>query len=117
MWLGPVLYLSVSVFLWWYAGAVFMPFLLTRAVVQAVPLLEDLQLVVIINAGLIYFGGYLVFAMSWQWVKPYLRNAFISGLVFWLGHVFGLFPILGGGGPGYMRASGWGLAEFSDAVF
>src|SRR2546422_9322891 len=112
MWLGPVLYLSVSVFLWWYAGAVFMPFLLTRAVVQAVPLLEDLQLVVIINAGLIYFGGYLVFAMSWQWLKPYLRNAFIAGLGLWLGDGLGVYPLLGGGGLGYMLAQGWMSGRF-----
>src|SRR2546422_7417153 len=116
MWLGPVLYLSVSVFLWWYAGAVFMPFLLTRAVVQAVPLLEDLQLVVIINAGLIYFGGYLVFAMSWQWLKPYLRNAFIAGLVLWLADFLGVYSLLGGGGLGLMLAPGWVLGRFSVVV-
>jgi len=53
-------------------SAVFMP-LCDASVVRAVPLLEDLQLVVIINAGLIYFGGYLVFAM-------FCRLSHISGM-------------------------------------
>src|SRR5712664_4241542 len=84
MWLGPVLYLSVSVFLWWYAGAVFMPLLVTRSVVRAVPLLEDLQLVVIINAGLVY----------------------------WLANVLVVYPVLGRGVLGYMLPQGWMSASF-----
>src|SRR6266850_4614006 len=112
MWLGPVLYLGVSVFLWKYADAVFMPLLATRSVLQALPVLEDLQLVVIINAGLIYFGGYLVFAMFWQRLKPYLRNAFMAGLVLWLVNVLVVFPMLGRGVLGYMLPQGWMSASF-----
>ncbi|HYR86547.1 MAG TPA: hypothetical protein VE422_20840 [Terriglobia bacterium] len=112
MWLGPVLYLAVSVFLWWYAGAVFVPLLMTRSMVRALPVLEDLQLWIIINAGLIYFGGYLVFAMCWQRLKPYLRNAFVAGLVLWLVNVLVVFPMMGRGVLGYMLPQGWMSASF-----
>jgi len=112
MWLGPVLYLGVSVFLWKYAGAVFMPQLAARSVVGLMPVLEDLQLVVIINAGLIYFGGYLVFGMFWQRLKPHFRNAFFAGFVLWLVNVLIVFPILGRGILGYLLPQGWIAASF-----
>src|SRR5437773_12553799 len=37
MWLGPLLFVAVSIFLWKYVGAVFMPELLARSVFQVVP--------------------------------------------------------------------------------
>ena|SRR2546426_6965016 len=112
MWLGPVLYLGVSIFLWRYAGAVFMPLLVTRWVLRSLPVLEDLQLVVMINAGMIYFGGYLVFAMFWQRLKPYFRSPFIGSFVLWLVNVLVVFPILGRGVLGYMLPQGWISASF-----
>src|SRR5216117_3043550 len=60
MWLGPLLFVAVSIFLWKYVGAVFMPELLARSVFQVVPGLASVELYVTINAALLYFGGYFV---------------------------------------------------------
>src|SRR6058998_4272269 len=74
MWLGPLLFVAVSIFLWKYVGTVFMPELLARSVFLAVPGLASLELYVTINAALLYFGGYFAVAVFWPSLKPYLRN-------------------------------------------
>src|SRR5205823_9698906 len=84
MWLGPVLFVAVSIFLWKYVGAVFIPELLARSVFQVVPGLASVELYVTINAALLYFGGYFVVAIFWRSLKPHPRNPFTAGLVLWL---------------------------------
>src|SRR5881392_967887 len=37
MWLGPLLFVAVSIFLWKYVGAVFMPELLARSIFRVAP--------------------------------------------------------------------------------
>jgi hypothetical protein len=112
MWLGPVLFLGMSVFLWKYIGAVFMPELLARAVFAMLPVLRDVETVVLVNAGIIYFGAYFVFAIFWRSLKPYLLNPFLAGLVLWLVNVLVVFPLMGRGVLGYQLPQGWIFASF-----
>jgi len=112
MWLGPVLFLGMSFFLWKYVGAVFMPELLARAVFAMLPALRDMETVVLINAGISYFGAYFVFAIFWRSLKPYLRNPFLAGLALWLVNVLVVFPLIGRGVLGYQLPQGWIFASF-----
>ena|SRR2546422_3003979 len=112
MWLGPVLFMGMSVFLWKYIGAVFMPELLARSVFAMVPVLRDVETVILINAAIIYFGAYFVFAIFWRSLKLYLRNPFLAGLALWLANVLVVFPLLGRGVLGYELPQGWMVASF-----
>ena len=112
MWLGPVLFVGVSIFLWKYVGAVFMPELLARFVFRMLPPLESVDLFVTINAAFLYFGGYFAIAIFWKPLKVYLRNPFIAGLVLWLANVLIVFPMLGRGVLGYRLPQGWIAASF-----
>jgi hypothetical protein len=107
MWLGPVLFVGVSIFLWKYVGAVFVPELLARSVFRMLPPLASVDLFVTINAALLYFGGYFVIAIFWKPVKVYLRNPFIAALALWLVNVLIVFPVLGRGVLGYRLPQGW----------
>jgi len=107
MWLGPVLYVGVSVFLWKYAGWVFMPLLVTRSVLRWLPVLTDLETVILINTSLLYFSVYFVFAIFWARLKLHFRNPFIAGAALWLVNVLILFPMLGRGVLGYRLPQGW----------
>jgi hypothetical protein len=112
MWFGPVLYVAVSVFLWKYVGAVFVPELLARSVFAAVPALAELEMVILINAAIIYFGAYFAFALSWTSFKPYLKNPFLAGFALWLVNVLIVFPVLGRGVLGYRLPQGWMYSSF-----
>jgi hypothetical protein len=112
MWLGPVLFLGMSVFLWKYIGAVYMPELLARAVFVLLPVLKDVETVVLINAAILYFGAYFGFAVFWRSIKPYLRNPFLAGLTLWLVNVLVVFPLAGRGMLGYQLPQGWMSASF-----
>jgi hypothetical protein len=107
MWLGPALFIGVSVLLWWYVGAVFMPEVVARAVFSVLPALAELETVILINAAILYFGAYFVFAIFWQKIKPYLGNAFFAAIGLWLVNILLLFPILGRGVLGYKFPQGW----------
>src|SRR6185503_5087306 len=106
------LFIAVNVFLWKYIGAVFVPELLARAVFAILPVLADMELVVVVNAAIVYFGAYFAFAVFWGRFKPYLRNAFLAGFVLWLVNVFLLFPLLGKGILGYRMPQGWIAVSF-----
>src|SRR5579871_4178621 len=97
MWLGPVLFFGVSVFLWKYIGAVFVPEALARSVFAILPALSDLGNVVVANAAILYFGAYFAFAIFWPRLKPYFRNPFLAGVTLWLVNVFIVFPLIGRG--------------------
>ena len=112
MWLGPALFIVVSIFLWRYVGAVFVPELLARAVFAILPVLADMELVIVVNAAIVYFGAYFAFAVFWGRVKPYLRNAFLAAFVLWLVNVLLLFPVLGKGILGYRMPQGWIAVSF-----
>ena|SRR5215813_12160727 len=107
MWLGPVLFTAVSVFLWKYIGAVFFPELLARAVFGVLPFLTNVEMVILINAGVFYFGPYFVFAIFWKRLKLYFRSPFLAGIALWLINILVLFPLLGRGVLGYRLAQGW----------
>jgi hypothetical protein len=111
MWFGPVLFVAASVFLWRYVGAVFVPELLARSVFALVPALADIEMVILINAAVIYFGAYFAFAISWESLKPYLRNPFVAGLALWAVNVLIVFPVLGRGVLGYRMPQGWMFAS------
>src|SRR5437588_11476324 len=106
MWLGPVLFVGVSIFLWKYVGAVFVPELLARSVFRMLPPLESIDLFVMINAALLYFGGYFEIAIFWKSVKAYLRNPFIAALALWLVNVLIVFRLLGRCMHGYRLPEG-----------
>jgi hypothetical protein len=112
MWLGPVLFVGVSIFLWKYIGAVFVPELVARSVFRLLPSLASVNLFVMINAALLYFAGYFVVAIFWKPVKLYLRNPFIAGLALWVVNVVVVLPILGRGILGYRLPQGWIAASF-----
>src|SRR5262245_26575439 len=112
MWLGPVLYIAVSVFLWRYIGAVFVPELLIRPVFAILPALLDMERVILINASIIYFCAYFAFAVFWGKLKPYLRNPFLGCVVLWSVNVFFIFPVLGKGILGYRMPQGWLAVSF-----
>src|SRR5215813_1281982 len=107
MWLGPILFAGISVFLWRYIGAVFVPQLLARALLAIVPFLADLELLILIQAALVYFGAYFLFAVFWADLKPYFRNPFLAGVFLWLVNVLVVLPVLGRGVLGYRMPQGW----------
>jgi hypothetical protein len=107
MWLGPALFVTVSVLVWKYLGAVFIPQLMARAIYRALPGLESMDLFVMINAEILYFGGYVIVAIFWRRVKPYLRNPFTAGLALWLVNLLIILPLLGRGIMGYRLPQGW----------
>src|SRR5213593_3827120 len=101
MWLGPVLFIGISVFFWKYVGAVFVPELLAHSVFAILPALIGVERVILINAAIVYFGAYFAFAVCWRNIRPYLLNPFLGGLALWLVNVILVFPLLGKGLLGY----------------
>ena len=107
MWLGPALFVTISVLLWKYLGAVFMPELLARSIYRMLPSLESVDLFVFINTALVYFGLYIVVAVFWRRLKPYVKNPFLAGLTLWLLNLLIILPLLGRGILGYRMPQGW----------
>jgi hypothetical protein len=112
MWMGPLLYFATSIFLSKYLGSVYIPTLLTRAVLLAVPPLADLQILITINANLFYFGAYFVFGFYWPRLKSYFRNPFLAGMALWFVNVMVLLPLIGKGVLGYKLPQGWMAVSF-----
>jgi hypothetical protein len=107
MWLGPALFVTVSVILWKYLGAVFMPQLVARSIYRVLPGLESMDLFVTINVEVLYFGSYILVAIFWRSLKSYLKNPFFAGLALWLVNLFVILPVLGRGILGYRLPQGW----------
>ncbi len=107
MWLAPVLYIAITIFLWQYAGAVFMPELFARRLFALLPVLHDIEIAVVINFAVLYFAPYLVFALMWERARAYLKHPFLAAAMFWLVNVLLLFPLLGRGLLGYRLPRGW----------
>src|SRR5436190_9423052 len=107
MWLGPALFVTISVLLWKYLGAVFMPELLARSIYRILPSLESVDLFIFINAGIVYFGLYIVVAIFWRRLKPYVKNPFLAGLMLWMVNLLIILPLLGRGFLGYQMPQGW----------
>ena len=107
MWFGPALFIGVSIFLWKYLGAVFMPELMARSVFRVLPVLMDMETIIIINAALVYFAAYFLFAIFWGRFKPYLVTPFAAAVLLWLVNVLVLLPLLGRGMLGYRMPQGW----------
>ena len=105
--MGPALFVAVSLVLWKYAGAVFMPVLMARSLFALMPALADVEMVIVVNMALIYFAIYFLIAILWRPLKPYLRNPFLTGFELWLINVAVMFPILGRGVLGYQLPQGW----------
>src|SRR5438045_7763859 len=95
MWLGPALFVTISVLLWKYLGAVFMPELLARSIYRMLPSLESVDLFIFINAGIVYFGLYIVVAIFWRRLKPYVKSPFLAGLGMSLGNLLIIRRLLG----------------------
>lgn len=105
--MGPVLFIAVSIFLWKYIGAVFVPEVLARSAFAVLPVLSDVEMVIVVNAAILYFGAYFAFAIFWGRIKPYFQNAFFAAIALWLANILILFPILGRGLLGYRFPQGW----------
>ena len=84
-----------------------MPELLARSIYRALPAAASMDLFVMANAEILYFGCYLVIAIFWRPLKSYLKNPFIAGLVLWLVNLFIILPLLGRGILGYRLPQGW----------
>ena len=107
MWLGPALFIAVNILLWRYVGAVFVPEVLARSVFRLLPALAELQTVILINMAILYFGAYFAFAVFWEKIKPYMRNAFFAAIGLWLVNILMIFPLVGRGILGYKFPQGW----------
>ena len=105
--MGPVLFIGLSVLLWRYIGAVFVPEVLARLVFSLLPVLREMEMVILINMAILYFGAYFVFAIFWGRIKPYIGNVFIAGIGLWLVNILVLFPLVGRGLLGYRFPQGW----------
>ena len=57
MWMGPVLFIAVNLLLWRYGGAVFVPEALARLVFSILPVLREMETVILINTAILYFGA------------------------------------------------------------
>src|SRR5262249_56636350 len=97
MWLGPVVFIIVSVFLWKYVGAVFVPELVARRVFAILPALGDLELVILVNAAILYFGAYFAFSIFWAKLRRFFHNPFLAPLCLCLFNVIVVFPVFGRG--------------------
>jgi hypothetical protein len=107
MWMGPVLFIAVNLLLWRYGGAVFVPEALARLVFSILPVLREMETVILINTAIMYFGAYFVFAIFWGKIKPYLGNVFFAAIGLWLVNILVLFPLAGRGMLGYKFPQGW----------
>ncbi len=107
MWLGPALFVAASIFFWKYVGTLFMPELLAREIFEVLPVLVDMEAVIVVNVSLIYFAVYFMFAAFWPGIRPYLKTPFAAGLALWLINVMVLLPLLGRGILGYRVPEGW----------
>ena len=105
--MGPLLFVGSSIFLWQYLGSVYVPSLLVRTAVRMIPIPEDLETFVSINAHALYFGAYFVFAIFWPRLRAYFRNPFVAGFALWLVNVLVIFPAVGRGLFGYRLPQGW----------
>jgi hypothetical protein len=112
MWMGPLLYVVTSIFLWKYLGVVFMPVLLTRTLTSMIPALAEFEMLITINANAFYFGAYFLFGFYWPRLKSYFRNPFLAGMALWAVNVFVLLPLIGRGVLGYRLPQGWMAVSF-----
>lgn len=100
MWLGPALYIAVSIFLWKYADAVFFPEVVARRILVYLPDFADFETVLVINVALAYFAIYIV-------VAQYLRNPYLGALALLAINLLVFYPIIGRGILGYKLPQGW----------
>ena len=112
MWLAPVLFMAGNRFLWKYIGAVFVPEVMARCVFAILPVLREMEPVILLNAAIIYFGAYFAFALLWGRLKPYFRSPFLGAVALWLVNVLLIFPLLGEGVLGYRMPQGWLAVSF-----
>jgi hypothetical protein len=101
------MYVATSIFLWKYLGGVFIPSLLTRTILNALPVLMDFKTWVDINTNALYFGLYFVVGAFWPRLKWHFRNPFLAAMALWLVNVLILFPVIGRGILGYRLPQGW----------
>src|SRR3954468_16832034 len=107
MWMGPALFIAVSILLWRYVGAVFVPDVLSRWALGLLPALAELKTVIPIYMAILYFGAYFAFAVLWAKIKPHVGNAFFAAIGLWLVNILFIFPLVGRGMLGYKFPQGW----------
>ena len=119
----PLVYLVVSIMLWFLANAIFMPKLLANRLFEILPVSfieRGVQLLgplakqlAFVNVAIVYFGAYFAFAFLWDRLKRTFGNAWIASLSLWGVNVLILFPLAGKGLFGSAMPQG----VFSSCVF
>lgn len=107
MWMGPALFVAVSVFLWQYARTVFVPEVVARRLLVYFPYLGDFEMVIVVNIALAYFAVYFVFGMYWPKLRTYLKYPFLGAMTLFAINVFVIYPLVGRGLLGYRLPQGW----------
>ena len=112
----PIIFLVVSIVLWQWANAVFMPELLADRFLEIIPVsIVDAGLrilgplakqLVFFNFVLLYFGAYFLFAFYWDRLRRTFRNPFYAAFVLWCVNLFVIFPLAGRGVFGYKLPQG-----------
>jgi hypothetical protein len=119
----PVIFLAVSIALWRFFNAPFLPEQFANRVLQAMPdwlvgpgdgsfgpLAKQLAMV---NFAVLYFGAYFVFTYYWPRMKARLRNPFLGAFLLLLINLIILLPMAGRGLFGYRFPQG----AFSVSIF
>jgi DMSO/TMAO reductase YedYZ molybdopterin-dependent catalytic subunit len=116
MWVAPLIYFVVTLFLWWIGNGLFMPELLANRMFEIfpVPFIEAaVQLMghlakelAFYGITVVYFGAYFLFARYWDRIRPYLGNAFYAAFALWGLHVLIVIPAAGQGLFAYKSPQG-----------
>lgn len=84
-----------------------MPDLFARRLFALLPVLQDIEIAMVINIAVLYFAPYLIFSMMWERIRVHLKHPFLAAAMFWLVNVLVLFPLVGRGFLGYRLPRGW----------
>src|SRR5215831_4799532 len=107
MWIAPVIYFVVSVILWQFAGAVYVPELLSNRLFEILPVgfIEwGVQLLgpiakklALANMTLLYFGLYWLFSQNWGRLRKHFESPFYAAFALWAANELIIFPLAGAG--------------------
>ena len=106
MWFPPLFYALVTVLLWWFARAFFVPQQVTNRIFPIQTTDPLLYQVALSNVAVFYFGAYWAFSAGWKRLRPYLKNEFVGGIALWAVNVLVILPLIGRGIFGYKLNQG-----------
>jgi hypothetical protein len=107
MWAPAFWFGAVSIGLWQYANAAFMPELLAFRLIRVLPVESSAAVqAVLIIVSVVYFAVYLAVSLGWGRLKPFFGNSFYVSLLLLAINVLILFPVAGKGVFGYAEPPG-----------